>query len=250
MRGSLVCVAFLLLAYAQPALAVGLPGAVTPALPIEALSLEVQVQARVEEGHLLLQQDLRWTLPDGVGQVTMDGVIVPLFFPVVGDPPMVVDRGIIPPTTQSVEIEAEGGLKVVRAAESLVLKGVVGAGKTEFVRVRLAVPLSQNQLQLGLSGHSAGKTWLSFAALSSPPARIALALNRPGRVTRFEEGRERLVGATLAQPLGRKDVVALTLRDLPALPRQPGRALAWFAGAVALAGLAGLAVRRRVEPQS
>ncbi len=230
---------------ALPARAVDLPQPATPTLPLTALHLEVQVQARVQEGQVLFQQDLRWTLPATVGHVSLDGVTVPLLFPAVGEPAVVVDRGILPATTENVDVEAEGGVKVLRKNDSLVLQGGVDGGKTEFVRVRFALKLNASVLPLGLSGHAAGRTWLAFAMLAGPPARVALALDRPGRLSRFEEGRERIVAAALTQPLAPSDVVRLTIRDLPTPARQPGRTLAWFAGAVALTGLTGLARRRK-----
>jgi hypothetical protein len=229
---------------ARPVRAADLPQASTPTLAITALHLDVQVQARVEEGHVLFQQDLRWSLPDGVGRVALDGVTLPLLFPSVGEPPVAVDRGIIPPTTQDVEIEAEGGVKVTRKQESLLLQGGVSAGKTEFVRVRFALPIRAGSQTLALSGHAAGRTWLTMAMVASPPVRITLATDRPGRLSRFEEGRERLVGASLAQALGPAEVARVTMSDLPTPARQPGRALAWFAGAIALTGLASLLARR------
>ena len=238
---------------ALPAHAVDLPQAPTPVLAIAALALDVQVQARVEEGRLLFQEDLRWTLPEARGRVRLDGVTVPLLFPAVGDPAVVVDRGILPPTTQSVEIEATGALQVTRTADSLVLNGTVDAGKTETLRVRFALPLSASTLRLGFSGHAAGRTWLALAMVGSPPVRLTLALDRPGRLTRFEEGRERLVGASLTQPLAQSDVATVTIGDLPTPARQPARTLAWLAGAVALTGLASLAARRkpgRPEPMT
>lgn len=208
------------------------------------LVLTVQVQARVDEGRLLFQQDLRWTLPAALGSVRLDGVAVPLLFPAVGNPPVVVER-IVPPTTQSVEVEAAGALQVTRTADSLLLKGTVTADKPESIRVRFAMPITASTLRLGLSGRAAGQTWLELALLAGPPVRLTLALDWPGRTTRFEEGRERLVGGILSRPLGAADVATVTLSDLPTPARQPARTLAWIAGAVALTGLASLAARRK-----
>ncbi len=236
-----VCLLWLL---ALPAEALDLPRDPTPVLGMDALVLNVQVQARVEEGRLLFQEDLRWTLPIARGRVDLTGVAVPLLFPAVGDPPIVVDH-IVPPTTESVEVETSGALQVKRSADSLRLQGLVNAGGLESLRVRFALPLSASTLRLGFSGHAAGQTWLALNVLAGPPVRVTLALDRPGLVTRFEEGRERLVSASLAQPLGATEVATVTLGDLPTPARQPARTLAWLAGAVALTGLAGLVSRRR-----
>ncbi len=225
---------------ALPARAADLPAALT------ALTLDVQVQVRVEEGRLLLQEDLTWTLPPGHTAVALDGLEVPLLFPAVGEPAVVVERGIVPATTQSMEAEATGALQVMRTADSVRLQGAVTAGKPEKLRMRYALPVAASAMRLGLSGHAAGRTWLAVALLAGPPVRVTLALDRPARQTRFEEGRERLAGASLVQALGPTDVATVTIGDLPTPARQPGRTLAWLAGAVALTGLAALA-RRRTE---
>ncbi len=230
---------------AVPVQATELAQDATPVLGIDALTLDVQVQVRVEEGRLLFQQDLTWTLPALRGVVQLDGVAVPLLFPAVGEPPVVVDRGIVPATTQSMEVEAPGALQVTRSTDSLRLQGAVTAGTPGTLRLRYALPVAAPALRLGLSGHAAGRTWLALALLAGPPVRLTLALDRPARQTRFEEGRERLAGATLAQPLANSQVVTVVIGDLPATARLPGRTLAWLAGALAVSGLAGLAAHRK-----
>ena len=239
----------LLLLWTSHAHAADLPADPTPVLPLSALALDVQLQARVEEGRLVVQEDLRWTLPVGRGVVHLADVTVPLLFPAIGAPPVVVDRGILPPSSQNLEVEAQGALQVQRQADSLLLRGDVYAGKPEALRVRFVLPFHDAEVRLGFSGHAAGQTRWAIAMVANPPVRLTLALDRPGRLSRFEEGRERLVGATLTQPLNTAEAMTLTVSDLPAPARQPGRTLAWLGVALALAGLARLVQLRLTASQ-
>lgn len=238
----------LLLVLAWPAHAVPLSDAPTPVLPTAALEMQAQVQARVEEGRVTFQEDLRWTLPAARGLVRLDGVGVPLLLPVVGVPPIIDDHAA-EATLQSLEIGAQpGGLQAAHDADGWHLVGTVEAGKPQLLRVRYATSVRDDTLRLGFGGQAAGRTWLSLAWAAGPPVRLTLASERPARLSRFEEGRERLVGANLLQPLGPTDTATFAVSDLPASARRPARTLAWFAGAVVLLGLAVLAGRLRARP--
>lgn len=219
---------------ALPAGALELPLPPTPTLDPAAATLDVQVQARIEEGRIELQEQLRWTLPVARGRVLLHGVVVPLLAPLGAAGNSVQERGLVPADGRALEVDEATTLRVVRDGDRLILAGTVEAGQPTVIRVRYTLPYRESTLRLGLSGHGAGQTWLAVAFAASAPARPRLELDRPGRRTRLEEGKQRLVGATLGQPLDRGAVASVTVADLPAPSRLAGRTLAWLAaGALA-----------------
>jgi hypothetical protein len=223
---------------------VALANGVSPALAEDRLHLEVQAQIRLDEGKLLVQTETR-LLVDEPGVVQLAQLAVPLLVPIVAGVPL--DDGALPAQGQSVEVEAEGGLKVERSHGAVVVRGSVSVGQPALVRVRYFVPFRAASVQLGLRG-GPGPTGLAVAVQAQGEARVRLASDRPHRLTRFEQAGERLVGWVLSHPLRPGEVVSLVVDDLPGPPRRLRESLLV---AVLLAGLAVLAwVMRRASSRA
>lgn len=195
---------------------VALAGEASPVLATERLHLEVQAQARLDEGKLLVQTEVR-LLVDEPGVLQLRQLALPLLVPVVAGVPL--DDGALPSQGQSVEVEGEGALKAERVHGAVVVSGAVALGQPAIVRVRYFVPFRSASVQLGLRA-GPGPTGLAVAVQAQGEARVRLASDRPHRLTRFEQAGERLVGLVLSHPLRPGEVATVVVDDLPGPPRQ------------------------------
>ena len=224
----------------------GLVPASAWALPCAEAVIDAQAQIEVDEGRLVCTIDMQIRADDATGlQCAKAPLALPLLVPSVGQ--TVLDRGTLPPNSQHVEVSAVEGVQIDKRDGALWLASDVTPSQWAGVRLRYPIAFDDATLQLGVRGAGL-RTWYSVVIQAQPPARVQLAVQAPARVSRLEQGSERLVGAALAQPLPRGSVATFVVSDLPAAARQPGRALAYAAGAaLLLAG--GFALRpRRGEP--
>ena len=223
----------------------------TPVLPSDSSAtvagpdharIEMQVQIQFEEGRLIAQTEAR-IAADRAADLVLDGhpLWLPLLAPVVGT--VVLDHSVIPSGSQGLEVEASGGLKVERVQGGVRIVGRVPVNTTGLVRARLAISMHDPVLELGVTGR-AKQTWLSLVAVAKVPARPTLTSSIAARISRFEQGGERLVGAVLTRPLRSGEIARFTFADLPVPAQVPRRALAWAAALLAIGVLAWLAVAR------
>jgi hypothetical protein len=215
---------------AAAAMVLAAPAAADPAAWATRVSAAVEAQAQADEGRVVVNLSLV-LLADGAGPVPLDGFAVPLLVPVVRG--AVVDRGTVPAAAQSVEVEAEGA-QIERKQGALLLQGMATPDSPVRVQVRYMVPAPSPTVQLGLVGR-ARETQVTVAAGGVAPVRMRIESQRPARVSRVEQGRERLIGATLAQPLAAGEVAVFALRDVPGPPRVLARGLVWVAALAAVA---------------
>ena len=207
------------------------------------LNVDAQVQIRADEGKVIVTLEMRLHV-DRPGTLHLRAWHVPLLAPIVRD--SVLDRGSVPGGAKSLESQHEGDIAITRAGGGLAVTGKLTAAKPAMVRVRYPVPTPSAALVLGFAPN-AGRGWLTLAVIAVAPARLRLALDRPARTSRFEQGGERLVGASLAQVLRPGDVVRVALGDLPVTPAWPRRALVTAAVLLALWALAALWTRRVLD---
>lgn len=203
------------------------------ALPAHALParLDIQVQAQVDENRLIVQEELQWTLPLEVTELTLEGQRVPLLLELTELPTLEVTATM-------------GTLTTTQLGQNLMLHGMLHAGHPAGLVVRYALPFHADLLQLHLLAGT-DNCWFTLAIAAHPPVRLRLDVDKPARLSRFEEGRERLVGLSLARPLAPGQTLHVLLRDLPVAATLPGRTLAWLAGGAILLGLTGLLARRK-----
>lgn len=206
-------------------------------LTLADLRLDAEAQIRIDEGRVVVQMELQLHV-ERAGELPLADWPVPLLAPIVRG--LVLDR-VLPPTSQAIDSQAEGAVKVERKAGGLVATGTLTPAAAGIVRVRYVVPAAEARLVLGWRP-SAGRNWLTAAVVAVDPARVQLAFDRPARTSRFEQGRDRLAGASLAQPLRNGEILRLGLADLPTQPRALQRALIGMAGLLAL--LAGASLVR------
>lgn len=168
----------------------------------------------------------RWTADDSL--------VVPLLAPAVGD--VVLDQGLLPDGVRSVDVKVQGDGEVVARNGALRLVGSVAPSRPLVLRVAYPIAVASPRLALGFRGLLA-ETRLTIAVVAVEPAAPRIASERPARIGSHREGRERLVGMALLQPLAQGDVARVTLHDLPSRARAPGRVLAAAVGVVLLLGL-------------
>lgn len=240
-------------AWAKPgaqAAVVALAAAPTLVVAPERIEIDAQAQIRLEEGRLAVQAEYHLRLSEpGVATLQAVPLRLPLLAPVVAGVPL--DAGLVPAQGQSIEIEQQGKIKVLRRAGGLLVTGAVTQEQPAVVRVRYSIGLHATQVQLGLAGRGP-RTTMTLVVQAAAPARVRLAVDRPARVSRLEQGNERVTAATLAQPLPDGEVATFALADLPGPPRKIRQGLLGLAavlGALATLTLwAHRPVQRRVEP--
>lgn len=253
MRAVLCAMVFAWAGSALAAEPVALPAMPTPAamptpiararpmakLTVADLRLDAEAQIRIDEGRVTVQMELQLHV-ERAGALVLDGFPVPLLAPIVRG--SVLDR-VVPPTSQALDSQAEGAVKVERRAGGLVAIGTLTAAQAGIVRVRYSVPAKEANLVLGWRP-TAGRSWLTAAVVAVDPARVRLAFDRPARTSRFEQGRDRLTGASLAQPMRMEsalkngELLRVGLADLPTPARAVQRALIAIGTLFALLALA------------
>jgi hypothetical protein len=207
-------------------------GAPTPDLGLESLTLTAKAQIQVDEGKLVVTADYTLVVDrPGTLRFERTPLDLPLLAPTVRG--VVVDRGSLPPTAQTIETEVQGGVTVERVQGALQVRGFVDPSNPGAVRVRYPVAFEDANLALGFRG-ATGKTTLEVAFGYLPPVRLQLEVDRGARVSRFEEGRERVVGAFVSQPLRQGEHVTIQISDLPAVPHGPRRLLLILGALLAL----------------
>lgn len=220
---------------------VALPATPTVLVANDRLHLEVQAQARLDEGKLLVQNEVRLLL-DEPGEARLTRVPLPLLVPVVGGVPL--DDGALPEQGQAIEVEAEGSVQAERVHGSVSISGRIAQHQPAVVRVRYFIPYREAQVRLGLRG-GPGPTGLAVAVQGQGEARVRLACDRPSRQSRFEQAGERLAGLALSHPLRPGEVATVWISDLPGPPHQLRRRLLAGIGIAALVVLAWVWQRRR-----
>jgi len=224
----------------------GMLAMVLACLPLTALAapcsdavIDAQAQLQTDEGRLTCVLDIQVRHPKGESlECAKTPLLLPLLAPAVGN--AVLDAGTLPPTSQHVELQTPDGVVVKKEQGGLLLASDVAAGSAAGLRVRYPIAFVRPDVTLAVRG-AAARTWYSVVLQSQPPARLQLRVDQPSRVSRLEQGTERLVGAALAQPLKNGEVARFVLGDLPAEARWPKRWLALGAGVLALLAV-GLAV--------
>lgn len=204
----------------------------TPDLGLQSLTLTAKAQIQVDEGKLIVTADYALAV-DRPGTVRFDRtpLDLPLLAPTVRG--VVVDRGSLPPTAQTIETEVQGGVTVERVQGALQVRGFVDPANPGAVRIRYPVAFEDSSLALGFRG-ATGKSTLEVAFGYLPPVRLQLEVDRGARVSRFEEGRERVVGAFVSQPLRQGEHVTIQISDLPAAAQGPRRLLMILGALLAL----------------
>ncbi len=214
-----------------------------PEPTLQDLVQQTQAQLQVGEDSLTVLLESQFRL-ERAGKLDFDRqvFVLPLLVPAVRG--AVLDRGVIPQVTDQITVEAEGALTAQRRDGGLQVRGVLEAGTPAVVRAQYTIPFKASQLGLALQGR-AGRTLLTVYVIAAPPVRAQVALDRPSRPIRMEEGTQRVVGAALAQALKPGEVAALTLTDLPAPLVWPQRMLLILG---ALAVLAAVTAARAFHP--
>lgn len=219
------------LVLAGPAIAATLPVEPTPSVPAEQVEIDGQAQIRLDEGRIFVQSEFHLRVR-GPGIATLKKPLrIPLLAPVVGG--VVLDAGVLPMQGQSVEVEQEGKVQIDRRDGGLAVTGTIAQEQPAVVRVRYPVALRNSGLQLGIRGHGR-HTWMTVVVQAAPPARVRLAVDQPARLSRFEQGTDRLVGASLARPLTEGEVAIFALEDLPGPPRAVRRGLLGLGAVLAI----------------
>lgn len=210
----------------------------------EKAKVVAQMQLQVDENNVQATVEAR-IAADGPEALDLDKapLQLPMPAPVVGD--AVLDRGTLPATARTVEFTADPPLKVEHRAGGLVVRGQLATGQQATVRARMVLGFKAPQLRVGVRGVGA-KTWTSLVVMSAAPARIGLQVSKPARISTFEQGNERLVGASLGQPLARDEVAVFQLDDLPATAEAPRKALVSLGVAVTLVACWLIARRRAI----
>lgn len=240
-------------AFAQPAAGaavVALPAAPTVVVPPDRIEIDAQAQIRLEEGRLVVQAEYQLKLREpGVATLQAVPLRLPLLAPVVGGVPL--DAGLLPVQGQSIEIEQQGSVKVARRAGALEVTGAVSQDQPATVQVRYSIGLHATHVQLGIVGRGP-RTWMTVVVQAVAPARVRLAVDRAARVSRFEQGSDRLTGASLARPLQDGEVAIFALADLPGPARNVRQGLLGLAALLLVLATATLwshrPLRSRVEP--
>ncbi len=200
---------------------------------------EVRIQAEVGDSGLRVWQLLiLHTAQPGVRRWTKQAPLrLPILAPAVGE--VVLDRGLWPDNVRSAKVSVQGEGEAAFRGGQLELHGAVAPGRPLTVRVALpiAVPHATSALRLGLRG-VVGRTRLTMALQASEPAAPRLQSLRPARLGSHREGRQRLVGVALLQPLRRDEVAIFEVSDLPSPATTPRRSLGGFAAVALLFGLA------------
>ncbi len=168
----------------------------------------------------------RWT--------AQDPLALPMLAPLIGD--IVLDQGLMPDGVRSVDVKVQGDAEVVARNGVMQLTGSVAPSRPLVLRVAYPIAVAAPSLHLGMRG-TFGETRLTVAVVAVDPAAPRIVSARPARIGSHREGRERLVGMALLQPLTSGDVARVELHDLPVRARAPGRALAAAVGIVVLLGL-------------
>lgn len=216
-----------------------------PALGQDRLHIDAQAQIRLDEGKLLVQAeyDLSANEPGAIN-LDLAPLVLPLLAPVVAG--NVLDSGTIPAAGLAVEAEADG-VAVARQAGALQIRGTVRQGEKSVVRVRYLIAYQAPRITLGITGRGA-ETWLSLAVVAVAPARVRLAVDRPAKLSHFEQGSERLVGAGLARPLLTGEVASFVIADLPEAPRVVRKSLVLLVMLMAIGAAGLLWSHRAAEP--
>jgi hypothetical protein len=230
--------------FATPALATALPVDPTPVLAPERVEIDGQAQIRLDEGRVFVQSEYHLRV-HGAGIATLKKPLrIPLLAPVVGG--VVLDAGVLPVQGQSVELEQEGKIQIARQNGGLEVTGTITQEQPGVVRVRYPVAVRGTSLRLGIAGRG-NHTWMTVVVQGAAPARVRLAVDRPARLSRFEQAADRLVGASLARPLRNGEVAVFALEDLPGPPRTVRRGLLGLGAVLAILALGVLWAHRPRE---
>lgn len=214
------------------------------AVGAEGARLEVQAQVQVEETHLLVTVEAKLTGDQGRA-LDLDRSPLQLPFPAPVIDGVVLDRGTMPSTSQGVDTDAVAPLSIEKANGGFLVRGKLRGGQVGTVRARVMVAFKAAQLRLGIAGVGAA-TWASFVVMMAPPTRARLSVDRPSRISTYEQGNDRMIGASLAQNLKAGEVAVFELNDLPAQAQAPRRLLSGMA--VAMATLFAWLLSRRRAP--
>jgi len=182
-------------------------------LTLADLAIDAQVQLQPDEGKLIAQLDLQLHV-DAPGTLELKAFALPVITPLIAGETL---QDALPNPTQALESQVQGSLEIARLGGQIVVRGKVSNGAPVLVRLRYPIAVRDPHLVLGWA--PGVRSWLTVALVGAPPVRIKVALDRPARYSRFEQGRERLVGASLAQPLAKGQVLAIALDDLPVPPK-------------------------------
>ncbi len=182
-------------------------------LTVADLSIDAQVQLQPDEGKLIAQLDLQLHV-DVPGTLVLKAFALPVITPLVAGETL---QDALPNPTQALESQVQGSLEIARSGGQILVRGKIANGAPVIVRLRYPIAVRDPHLVLGWA--PGVRSWLTVAVVGSPPVRIKVALDRPARYSRFEQGRERLVGASLAQPMTKGQVLAIALDDLPVAPK-------------------------------
>ena len=175
------------------------------------------------------------TSASGVRRWSADAPLaLPMLAPVLGD--IVLDQGLFPDGVRSVNVQVQGDAEVVARNGVMQLIGSVAPSRPLVLRVAYPIAVTASTLRLGFRGLF-DETRVTVAVVAVEPGSPRITSARPARIGSHREGRERLVGMALLQPLEQGEVAHVALHDLPVRARAPGRALAAAVGLVMLLGL-------------
>jgi len=210
--------------------------AATVVLDAGAVDIDAQIQMRVDEDNLVQLTEYRLHVErPGVVDLNRTPLTLPLLVPAVDGQPL--DDGTLPARSAAVQTQVKGSVKLRQQHGGLQVVGTLSMGHAATVRVSYPIAIDRDRVTLGMRG-AGERTWFTLAAAMTPPVRVQLALDRGSRTSRFEEGRDRLVGASLAQSLLPGEVALVRMTDLPVQPRWAHRVLVSLACLLALGAFA------------
>ncbi len=208
------------------------------------LHIDAQIQGRLDENRLIMLAEYHLSAA-GPGVISLQDspLVLPVLAPVIGD--VVLDQGVLPRAGQAMELESSGTVKAERQDGWISVQGKVVAGQEAIVRLQYYIGFSSSHLALGMTGRGE-RTWFTFALQGQAPARVRIDAPGPARMTKAEEGANRLVGLGIAHPLADGELAVLELDDLPGPPARLQKSL--LLGALAILSVAVLAIGRRRQP--
>lgn len=207
------------------------------------VTLRVRANLEVRDSGLRawLLYTFRTTATGSVTWGDKDAITLPLLAPVIGD--VVLDRGSVPSAARHIETTVEGDAKIQRRGGALMVTGTLAPGRPISVRVRYPIGIAKATVALGMRG-VVGETHLAVAAIGVRPSRPRVYASLPARGGRNDEGRDRMAGLALVQPIGQGEMARVWVTDLPANATLPRRLLASAALLLALIAFAAI-IRRR-----